>query len=338
MNFSFEDAVHAPNGMILIIAIVAIPICIFTTILRIIGTRRTGRKMGWDDYFVIGALIGFLPYAISPIAAMVMAETLDDPLDIYVLATIHVLWFIIFFFMENFLCNPVSLWWDLTGEQEGWCIDGITFLVAEEGINSSLDFAKIMTRNHVKSKLAFIFLIGGLSGVIGFIKIGLVYDAENNAGPSSSPMENDVNAFWNILQMATSMLMLPADAIWHRLKSSTQYLVSRTRLPYLTVQESAGSGTKSHRKDPNHRYGGSGGRERKQEHRGCLVGLPPSDNSSEAQQAFYIGGDEADLTWSQFDKVQNIKLDVYKSRARADSRNADKSSGADSFSQVAELV
>lgn len=117
---------------------------------------------------------------------------------VYGLAAIHVGWFITFFFMELFLCNPVSLWWDITGEQEGTCLDGNTFLVAEEGINSSLDFAvlaiavyvvwKVMTRKNVKTKLTFIFLVGGLSGVIGFVKIGIVYQADNDAGRKQPPI------------------------------------------------------------------------------------------------------------------------------------------------------
>jgi hypothetical protein len=108
------------------------------------------------------------------------------------LAVIHVCWFITFFFMVLFLCNPVSKWWDVDGTEPGWCIDGNTFLVAAETINSSLDFAmialavamlkKLQTKAYLKTKLAFIFLVGGFSGVIGFVKIGIVFYAANTNG------------------------------------------------------------------------------------------------------------------------------------------------------------
>ena len=101
-------------------------------------------------------------------------------------------WFITFFFLVLFLCDPVSKWWDVMDTQPGHCLDGNAFLVAEETINSTLDFAtiiltvavvrKLQTRQFIKTKLALIFTVGGLSGVIGFIKIGIVYQAANTNG------------------------------------------------------------------------------------------------------------------------------------------------------------
>lgn len=111
---------------------------------------------------------------------------------IYGLAVVHVCWFITFFFGVIFLCTPISKWWDVDGTQPGHCLDGNAFLVAEETINSSLDFAlialsviairKLMSRAHMKLKMTFIFLVGGLSGVVGFVKIGIVYQADNTSG------------------------------------------------------------------------------------------------------------------------------------------------------------
>ncbi|KAF1993193.1 hypothetical protein P154DRAFT_590436 [Amniculicola lignicola CBS 123094] len=175
---------------------------------------------------------------------------------IYTLATIHVCWFITFLFMLLFLCTPISKWWDIYGVQPGHCIDGNAFLVPEETINSSLDIAmiilsvgavqKLITRKHMRTKLAFIFIAGGLSGVIGFIKIGIVYGIANDNGRktpfpkyrtrrnnNASPTEeNNMNAFWDILQMTTSIwcacapmykVLLPLGpvlgSVWIRLKS-----------------------------------------------------------------------------------------------------------------------
>jgi hypothetical protein len=111
---------------------------------------------------------------------------------IYALVAIHIAWFITFFFLVLFLCKPVSKWWDVTGTQPGYCIDGNAFLVPEETINSSIDLAmvgltvamvlKLQTRELIKRKLAFIFAVGGLSGIIGFIKISVIYSTPNDNG------------------------------------------------------------------------------------------------------------------------------------------------------------
>lgn len=105
---------------------------------------------------------------------------------------IHVCWFIVSFFMVFFLCHPVSKWWDVAGTQPEYCIDGYAFLVVEEAINSSLDFAiitltvvvgrKLATSSYVKAKLALVFIVGGLSDAVGFVKIDIVYSAANTDG------------------------------------------------------------------------------------------------------------------------------------------------------------
>ena len=78
---SFDEAIRSSSGKILILSIIAIPVCILATMLRIVGTWRADRKLSWDDGFAIAALISFMPYAISPLAGVVMAETMDDAME-----------------------------------------------------------------------------------------------------------------------------------------------------------------------------------------------------------------------------------------------------------------
>ncbi|KAI0547644.1 hypothetical protein F4679DRAFT_358010 [Xylaria curta] len=188
---------------------------------------------------------------------------------IYALAAIHVAWFITFFFLVLFLCTPVSKWWDVTGTQPGTCLDGNAFLVSEETINSSIDLAmvgltvamifKLQTREHIKRKLAFIFAVGGLSGVIGFIKIGIIYSTPNDNG-----QENNANAFWDILQMATSIFcacapmyktIAPVQGVWARLRWSVTSWTSQSLLGSSNATSSE-SGKDRRESDPNRKDSG----------------------------------------------------------------------------------
>ncbi|KAK0609994.1 hypothetical protein B0T17DRAFT_545681 [Bombardia bombarda] len=225
---------------------------------------------------------------------------------LYVLTGIHVSWFITFLFSVLFLCTPVSKWWDILGDQPSFCLDRNAFLVSEETINSSLDFAllslavyvvqKVQVKRNVKTKLAFIFAVGGLSGVIGFVKIGIVYNAENDAG-----QENDTNAFWDILQMTTSIFcacapmyksMLPMGTFWTRIKSSTLSLASRTRSYWSLNDINVRS---RHTKNPN-----STGESK------------ATEGNRSSLSALYIGGtSEADYSWSRSNNNVDLELGAF---------------------------
>ncbi|RWA06307.1 hypothetical protein EKO27_g8803 [Xylaria grammica] len=343
MDYTFENIIADPGlGPIIIISLVTIPLTLVATILRLVATKRSRRRLAWDDLFAVLALVGHLGYTITPVGAIPGAADLTDEQAavltaklsyiatpffyvnqlfakaslfvlyyrifwsdnvfvrwIYALAAIHVTWFITFFFLVLFLCNPVSKWWDVTGTQPGTCIDGNAFLVSEETINSSIDLAmvgltvamvfKLQTREHIKRKLAFIFTVGGLSGVIGFIKIGIIYSTPNTNGRKLAwlPLvdshhalsnfiltvadffvhkseENDANAFWDILQMATSIFcacapmyktIAPVQGVWARLKWS----VTSWSVQSLLGSSNAGSsGSSRDRRPSNPSRKGSG--------------------------------------------------------------------------------
>ncbi|KAI0434882.1 hypothetical protein F5Y09DRAFT_295108 [Xylaria sp. FL1042] len=313
MGYTFADIIADPGlGKVIIISLVGIPLTLIATILRLVATKRSGRKFAWDDLFAVLALVGFLGYTVTPVGAIAGASDLTDEQAavltaklayiatpffyvnqlfakaslfvlyyrifwsdivfvrwIYGLAGLHVSWFITFFFLVLFLCTPVSKWWDVTGTQPGFCLDGNAFLVSEETINSSIDLAmvgltvamvfKLQTREHIKRKLAFIFTVGGLSGVIGFIKIGIIYSTPNDNG-----QENNSNAFWDILQMATSIFcacapmyktIAPIQGVWARLKWSVTSLTRQSLLGSSNGRSSEGS--KDRRpSDPNRKDSG----------------------------------------------------------------------------------
>ncbi|POS75427.1 hypothetical protein DHEL01_v206183 [Diaporthe helianthi] len=344
MGLTFEDALSDPEeGRIVIVSIATVPLCILATILRLVGTRCSRRTLGWDDLFAVLGLLGFLVYACTPFVGVAAAGDLnDEDLDIliakaslfvlyyrifwsdrtfvrwvYILATIHVCWFITFFFFLLFLCTPVSKWWDVAGTQPGSCIGGNAFLVPEEVINSTIDFAlvaltivvirKLKVTKHIRAKLAFVFVVGGLSGVIGFVKIGLAYGIDNNHG-----QENDSNAFWDIMQMATSIFcacgpmyktLLTLQSFWSRLKMSISSWASRTRL-YRSVASHKTDSEDSGRRQSS-RDGDTGGIA------GTVTDWPQ-----------FVDGTETQYTWSE---VEMVDID-FSNRPKAGDKNVQRQS------------
>lgn len=69
MDQSFGDIIASPGlGPVIIISIVTIPLTAIATILRLVATKRSGRKLAWDDLFAVLALVGHLGYTVTPAA------------------------------------------------------------------------------------------------------------------------------------------------------------------------------------------------------------------------------------------------------------------------------
>ncbi|KAM7189794.1 hypothetical protein V8F33_009820 [Rhypophila sp. PSN 637] len=125
---------------------------------------------------------------------------------LYGLGILQVMWGIAVYIVKFNLCSPIEFTWDKS-VVGGTCIEIGPFLAASETINSLIDFAMIglaiwivrslrMGRGN-KIKLAVLFAVGGLSGVIGFIKIAEAYGAAYN---------NIRSPIWDIVQMASSII------------------------------------------------------------------------------------------------------------------------------------
>ncbi|KAI1073513.1 hypothetical protein F5B20DRAFT_587195 [Whalleya microplaca] len=123
----------------------------------------------------------------------------------YTLAALQILWFIPMFFERWFVCTPVSKLWDST--KPGHCVNSQAVVAAGESVNSFIDFAMIGMAIYMvkklkipassKLKLSILFVLGGFSGVIGIIKIALVY---------GKVAKNSVDLPWLLIQMATSVI------------------------------------------------------------------------------------------------------------------------------------
>ncbi|KFA71230.1 hypothetical protein S40288_03867 [Stachybotrys chartarum IBT 40288] len=125
---------------------------------------------------------------------------------VYCIAAVQIAWFIAAYLVKWFMCVPVERIWDVTGNTDG-CIEIGPFMAGIESVNSLIDFIMIglaiwiiqslRMKSSAKWKVSILFAIGGLSGVIGIVKVVQAYDAAYN---------NVLNPIWDIVQMATSII------------------------------------------------------------------------------------------------------------------------------------
>ncbi|KAK9775317.1 putative Cytochrome P450 [Seiridium cardinale] len=139
-----------------------------------------------------------------------------------------------------FTCTPVYRYWTPTAE--GSCMNVSHFEAAQESVNSFIDLVivalamvvlrKVQVSTSTKIKLAIIFALGGLAGVIGFIKIGISFK-------QTSAHNEQLLALWGIVQMSVSILCCCAPTykpifvkldITNRLTSTISKYGSRSRL------------------------------------------------------------------------------------------------------------
>ncbi|KAI3321222.1 hypothetical protein HD806DRAFT_200193 [Xylariaceae sp. AK1471] len=98
----------------------------------------------------------------------------------YVLGAVQAADTILTLFINLFGCYPISYNWSAI--EDGRCLDQVLVFTGTESINSAVDFAMVALASvmvygiqltlSTKLKLAILFVVGGLSGIIGFIRIG----------------------------------------------------------------------------------------------------------------------------------------------------------------------
>ncbi|XXG94032.1 hypothetical protein Hte_000283 [Hypoxylon texense] len=101
----------------------------------------------------------------------------------YVIGSIQILCSTATLFINIFSCMPINYNWDV--DVEGYCLDQGAIFAGTESVNSALDLSmvalailmvhELRLRLSTKLKLAFIFALGSLSGVIGYVRIAEFY-------------------------------------------------------------------------------------------------------------------------------------------------------------------
>ncbi|KAI0014646.1 hypothetical protein F4780DRAFT_767396 [Xylariomycetidae sp. FL0641] len=123
----------------------------------------------------------------------------------YLVGFVQLSYCIAWVFTSIFMCNPPRKTWEPL--IEGSCLDLSVVLAATETINSAVDFVmvgmaafivdrlKVSTAN--KWKLGALFGFGGLTGILGFVRIGMAYGTVG---------DSDHVLVYMILQMASSII------------------------------------------------------------------------------------------------------------------------------------
>lgn len=184
------------------------------------------------------------------------------------IAIAHFCWFMAMFWIRWFMCTPVARVWN--PRLPGHCIDSNMLLAVGEAFNSVFDFMMVALAVWVvrslkvsratRWKLSILFALGGLSGVIGFIKIGEAYGGVG---------ANILNAVWDEVQMAVSIVCCCAPiyrsivldfpllrTIWSKTLGGSSKRTSEKgsgggMLPRAVRTFGQGSRSRGHKRDPD---------------------------------------------------------------------------------------
>lgn len=161
---------------------------------------------------------------------------------VYCFGIFDLLWAISTYLVHFFECRPIrKYWYPLT---PGWCINDAAYLVGLETPNSLMDFAMVglaiwmiqslNMKIETKIKLSILFVLGGLSGIIGFVKIGEAYAPQNKTDTEAILRD----PIWALVQQTCSVIcccapiykpLLPENGILQRLRSYSSQVFGRSR-------------------------------------------------------------------------------------------------------------
>jgi len=158
---------------------------------------------------------------------------------LYAIGGIQIAWTIATYLLHWFSCRPVKKYW--YAATPGWCINEKEFLAAGETPNCLVDFAlvglaiwtvhSLKMRTSIKIKLSFIFMLGGLAGILGFVKIGQGF------APPSNPDVEILDPIWALIQMTASVVcccapiyqpLFPERGFFTRMRSYGSHIFSKT--------------------------------------------------------------------------------------------------------------
>ncbi|KAH8899039.1 hypothetical protein GQ53DRAFT_363370 [Thozetella sp. PMI_491] len=143
---------------------------------------------------------------------------------------------------QVFMCRPINKFWQWW--VEGDCVPFSTFLVALDTPNSLIDFALVilaLTRIRslrldvgTKLRLSFLFGLGSLAGIFGFVKIGVSYNTDIAYTSAALGLWAAVQSFVTLFCCCAPVYtpLLPNTGFWSRISSKFSTLRLRTISDY----------------------------------------------------------------------------------------------------------
>jgi len=157
---------------------------------------------------------------------------------IYILGSIQICWSIATYIVHWLECSPPQKLWHK--QIAGHCVNPSAFLAAGETPNSLVDFAlvgmaiwmvqSLGMKTSVKVKLAVLFALGGLAGILGFVKIGEGFT------PMSTEKVELLDPIWATVQQTCSVIcccaplyksLIPELGLFAKLRSLSNRTLGR---------------------------------------------------------------------------------------------------------------
>jgi hypothetical protein len=185
----------------------------------------------WDLVSVYGCFTQSLTVKLSVLALYnrIFSIHRDFKMWIYITTSIAVAHYVAFCIVQGLVCRPFAKFFDRT--IKGSCLDDVKIVTSGEITNSIIDFgmiilAMVMIRSlqlssKIKWKLRFLFGVGVLVGIFGFLKVGLTYQSHELYAFNMVSLLTCVQMFMSMLCCCLPVFhhILPASPSWSRFLS-----------------------------------------------------------------------------------------------------------------------
>ncbi|KAK2603435.1 hypothetical protein QQS21_004386 [Conoideocrella luteorostrata] len=226
-----------------IVLLIFTPLGILVTALRFVATSRSKRKVDIEDWLapddyklmrkwdMVGLYMLFghlftVKLSILALYRRIFGVNRVYRIWIYAFAAFLTIFIVILCITQASQCRPFGRYFDLT--IPGKCLSENVIVIGGSVPDSCLDFAlvvlamfmirQLQLSSSAKWKLRFLFGVGSLVGVIGFVKIAITYSADSLYAFS-------MISLWTCVQMFLSLVcaclpvyrpIMPGGALMHR--------------------------------------------------------------------------------------------------------------------------
>jgi hypothetical protein len=194
----------------------------------------------FSHFYNIG--IGLTKLAVLALYYRIFSINRTYRLSIYALAAAQAVLIFLCCVLQSQICHPFARWFDRT--IPGTCKSDGLIILAGETPNSIIDFlmvilAMVMIRSlHlsriVKWRLRFLFGLGALVGIVGFIKVALTFSMADVYSLSMVSLLSCIQMFLSLLCCCLPVYqsILPSAARWNRMSAKVLSYASFGRISF----------------------------------------------------------------------------------------------------------